>query len=194
MRDQNGSALMFVTMVGLVISLAFGLFMGSTVTSEQRAVEESLARSRAYWAQMGNHNYALSRIAASRLCNGCSWIFGIRDTDKVPFLQAYYNELSDYQTWTYLDEAAGYSITTTTTAAVDEDPDRHSYSGWLKAAPAYTTSALVGASSGKLPLMELRLCVGLLFAGAECGDIDDNNGGYATSYYSVNRLTNLPLL
>lgn len=50
MRDQittqRGSALIFVTIVGLVVSTAFALFMTSTVITEHRAVEDSLARSR----------------------------------------------------------------------------------------------------------------------------------------------------
>lgn len=194
-RDQNGSALMFVTLVGLVISMAFGLFMGSTVLTEQRAVEGSLARSRAYWAEMGSYNYALSRITASKLCNGCS-SGNFKDTDRAPVLQAYFNELTNYKTWTYLDEAAGYSITTDIAAGADDTPGRQTYSGWLMATPVVTASSLVAASSGKLPLMELRLCVGLtpsfLFGVIKCGPIGSNNGGDPTSYYSINRLTNLP--
>jgi hypothetical protein len=95
--------------------------------------------------------------------------------------------------WTYLDEAATYRITPTITAAVDETPGRQTYSGWLKATPSYATSSLVTGSSGKLPLMELRVCVGLSFSGDTCGDISGNNGGNPTSFYSINRLTNLPL-
>lgn len=191
LRDQDGGALLFVTMVGLVISIGFGLFMGSTVVGESRAIEAQLARSRAYWAEMGNYNYALSRIAVSRLCHGCNF-FNNRDTDLAVVLQAYFNELDNYKTWTYLDEAAGYSITTTTTASADNTPGRHNFSGWLMATPTVTTSSLVAASSGKLPLMELRLCVGRSYSGDECGSITNNNGGMATAYYSVNRLTNLP--
>lgn len=191
LRDQDGGALLFVTMVGLVISMGFGLFMGSTVVGEGRAIEAQLARSRAYWAEMGNYNYALSRIAASRLCHGCSF-FNNKDTDLAAVLQAYFNELDNYKTWTYLDEAAGYSITTITTASADDTPGRQNFSGWLMATPTVTTSSLVAASSGKLPLMELRLCVGLSYSGDECGNITNNNGGVATAYYSVNRLTNLP--
>ena len=192
LRDQNGGALMFVTLVGLVISMAFGLFMGSTVVTEQRAVEASLARSRAYWGQMGNYSYAMSRIAASKFCNGCLISFNNKDTDLAIVLQAYFNELDNYKIWTYLDEASGYSITTTTTAAADNMPGRQTYSGWLMATPTVTMSSLVTASSGKMPLMELRLCVGLAYSGDTCGNLGSNNGGGATAYYSVNRLTNLP--
>ena len=40
--------------------------------------------------------------------------------------------------------------------------------------------------------MELRLCVGLGNTGAKCGNINNNNGGNTTAYFSINRLTNLP--
>ncbi|MES2474088.1 MAG: hypothetical protein V4601_14745 [Pseudomonadota bacterium] len=192
LRNQDGGALLFVTMVGLVISLGFGLFMGSTVVGESRAIEAQLARSRAYWAEMGVFNYGLSRIAASKFCNGCLFQTNVKDTDLAPILQAYFNELTNYRVWTYLDEAAGYSITTSVTAAADNTPGRQNFSGWLMATSAYTPSALVASSSGQLPLMELRVCVGLAYSGDECGPITINNGGNATSYYSINRLTNLP--
>lgn len=190
-HNQDGSALIFVTIVGLVMSLAFALFMTSTVLTEQRAVEAELAKSRVYWAQMGNFHYAMSRISYSRLCNSCT-LNNNKDTDLVLVLQAYFNELNNNKVWSYADESGNYSITTTTTAAVDEDPTRQTYSGWLKATPTNTASALFGASAGKLPVMELRLCVGLGGAGAKCGNINNNNGGHATTYFSVNQLTNLP--
>src|SRR5450631_3273279 len=91
--SQRGSALIFVTVVGLVITLAFALFMSSTVLVEQRAVEAELAKSRVYWAEMGNFNYALSRISYSKLCNGCG--SNIKDINLAPVMQAYFNELSN---------------------------------------------------------------------------------------------------
>ena len=39
LHSQRGSAMIFVTIVGLVITAAFTLFMTSTVMTEQRAVE-----------------------------------------------------------------------------------------------------------------------------------------------------------
>lgn len=190
-HNQQGNALIFVTIVGLVMSSAFAMFMTSTVLTEQRAVEAQLATSRTYWAQMGNFHYAMSRISFSRLCNSCA-NGNNKDIDLAPVLQAYFNELNNNKVWTYPDEAAGYSITTTTTAAVDENPIRQTFSGWLKATPTNTVSALVSASAGKLPVMELRLCVGLAGTGAKCGNVKNNNGGNATAYFSVNQLTNLP--
>jgi type II secretory pathway component PulK len=79
-NSQKGSALIFVTIVGMVMSLAFALFMTSTVLTEQRAVEAELARSRAYWAELGDLRYTMSRISYSRLCNSCS-LSDNEDTD-----------------------------------------------------------------------------------------------------------------
>jgi hypothetical protein len=191
-HNQGGSALIFVTIVGLVMSVAFALFMTSTVLVEQRAVEAELAKSRTYWAEMGNFHYAMSRLSYSRICGTLICLSKYKDTDIVPVLQAYFNELNNNKVWTYADESSSYSITTTAVAAVDEDPSRQTYSGWLKATSAYTASSLVAASAGKLPLMELRLCTGLGGAGAKCGNIGNNNGGNPTAYFSVNQLTNLP--
>jgi hypothetical protein len=190
--SQRGGALIFVTIVGLVMTTAFVTFMTSTVITEQRAVEAELARSRAYWAEMGNFHYAMSRISYSRLCDSCK-ANNNKDIELAPVLQAYFNELSNNSTWTYADEAAGYSITTTDLVAPDDNPTRQNFSGWLMATSVTGASALTGSASGKLPLMELRLCVGLNNNGAKCGNVNNNNGGRATAYFSVNRLTNMPL-
>ncbi len=193
LANQRGAAMVFVTIVGLVISLAFSLFMTSTVLVEQRAVEAELAKSRAYWAEMGNFNYAFSRISKSKFCSSCILPnTGIKDTVLAANLQGYFNELSNLQTWTYPDESIRYTITTTDIAAADSNPIRQTYSGWLMATSAYTGSSVVNGLNGHLPLMELRLCVGLNNAGAKCGNILNNNGGRTTGYFSINRLTNLP--
>lgn len=189
-HGQRGSALIFVTIIGLVMTIAFTLFMSSTVTVESRAVEAELAKSRAYWAEMGAFNYTLSRISYSRLCNSCSGSNN-KDTDLATVWQAYFNELSNVRSFTYPDEAAGYSITITDVAAADDTLGRQNYSGWLMAASAYSASALVARSAGALPQMEMRLCAGLDKAGDKCGDVGHNNGGKATTYFSINRLTNI---
>jgi hypothetical protein len=163
------------------------------VVAEERAVEAELARSRAYWQQMGNFNYALSRISYSKLCAGAFCFGNHKDTDAAQVLQAYFNELNNIKTFSYPDESANYTITTTVTAAADDTPGRQTYSGYLMAQSDYTTSSLVASSSGKLPNMELRLCTGV-DSDKECGNIVDNNGGNWTQYFSINRLTNLPSL
>lgn len=191
LNNQRGGALIVVMMVGMVIAIGFAGFITSTVLVETRSVEASLARSRAYWAQMGNFNYVLSRISYSELCNSCS-SSNNKDTDLSPVMQAYFNELSNIKTWSYPDESAGYTITTTDTAAPDNTGGRQTYSGWLMATTTVSGSAVVAGLNNHLPIMELRLCVGLDNAGKKCDAINHNNGGSATAYYSINRLTNLP--
>lgn len=188
--NQRGSALIFVIIVGMVMTTAFALFMSSTLIVESRAVEAELAKSRAYWAEMGTYSYTLSRISYSRLCNGCTANTN-KDTDLAIVWQAYFNELSNVRSFSYPDEASAYTITITNTAAADDTAGRQNFSGWLMAQSAITTSALVTASSGPLPQMELRLCAGLGNTGAKCGNLNNNNGGKATTFFSVNRLTNL---
>jgi hypothetical protein len=185
--------MVFVILVGLVISLAFSLFMTSTVLVESRAVEGELAKSRAYWAEMGTFHYAMSRISKSKFCSSCVIPnTNIKDTVLAANLQSYFNELSTLQPWNYPDESSNYTITITDTAAADDTPTRQPYSGWLMATSAYTGSGLVTGINSHLPLEELRLCVGLNNVGARCGGITNNNGGKTTGYFSVNRLTSLP--
>jgi hypothetical protein len=193
LRNQRGGALIVVMMVGMVIAIGFAGFITSAVLVEARAVEGSLARSRAYWAQMGNFNYALSRVSKSKLCNSCLLASSNnKDTDLALVLQRYFNELNSYKSWTYPDETGGYTITVTDTAAADNTSGRQNFSGWLMATASVSGSSLVSGLNGHLPLMELRVCVGLNNSGAHCGNLNANNGGYTTAYFSINRLTNLP--
>lgn len=191
--NQRGGALIVVMMVGMVIAIGFAGFITSAVLVEARDVEGSLAYSRAYWAQMGNFNYALSRISLSKLCNSCLIsLGGNKDSELAPVLQTYFNELNNLQSWTYPDESTSYTITTTDAVAPDNTAGRQNFSGWLMATTSVSSSSLVSGLNSHLPIMELRLCVGLGNSGSHCGTLSHNNGGYATAYFSINRLTNLP--
>lgn len=173
-------------MIGLVMTTAFAAFMTNTVYTEERAVEAQLARMRVYWAEMGNFQYALSRISFSQLCNPCG---KAKDSALAPVLQAYFNELSNNKLWTYPEESSNYSITITDVAATQGGQN---FSGYLMATSVLSTSSLVSNFAGNLPLMELRICAGLSSPTGSCGPINSNNGGNTTANYSINRLTNLP--
>ncbi len=193
LKSQRGNALIVVMMVGTIIAIGLAGFITSGVLVEARAVEGSLARSRAYWAEMGDFNYALSRISKSKFCSSCIVPnHNIKDTVLATNLQSYFNELSNLQTWTYPDESSSYTITTTVSAAADNTPGRQNFSGWLMATSSYSSSSLVSNLNSHLPIMELRVCVGLASASAGCGNIGSNNGGNTTAYFSIDRLTNLP--
>jgi hypothetical protein len=193
LKSQRGNALIVVMMVGTIVAIGFAGIVTSSVLVEQRAVEGSLARSRAYWAEMGNFNYALSRISKSKFCSSCLFPnTNVKDTVLATNLQAYFNELSALQTWTYPDESSRYSITVTDTAAADSTPGRQQFSGWLMATSSYSSSSVVAGLNSHLPVMELRLCVGLGNTNSHCGNLNNNNGGATTAYFSIDRLSNLP--
>jgi hypothetical protein len=193
LKSQRGNALIVVMMVGTIIAIGFAGIVTSSVMVEQRAVEGSLARSRAYWAEMGNFNYALSRISKSKFCSSCLIPnSNTKDTVLAVNLQSYFNELNALQTLTYPDESASYTITITDTAAADNTPGRQQFSGWLMATSSYSSSSLVAGLNSHLPVMELRLCACLASTNSHCGNINNNNGGSTTAYFSVDRLTDLP--
>ena len=76
---SRGSVVLTVTAVGLfAMLLASGLVNHYAVT-EARAVEESLAKVRVYWAAMGHVNYALSRAWREGFCDD-SCLLDIADT------------------------------------------------------------------------------------------------------------------
>src|SRR3569833_129172 len=193
LKSQRGNALIVVMMVGTIVAIGFAGIVTSSVLVEQRAVEGSLARSRTYWAEMGNFNYALSRISKSKFCSSCLFPnTNVKDTVMAVNLQAYFNELGNVKTWTYPDESSSYTITTTDIAAADNTAGRHQFSGWIMATSEYSSSSLVSGLNGHLPIMELRLCVGLFNTNSQCGNLSSNNGGYTTAYFSINRKTNQP--
>src|SRR5689334_13770372 len=141
--NQRGAAMIAVMMVGAVATMGFISFLTSNLVTESRAVEGELARSRAYWAQMGSFNYPFSRIGYSMLCNGSTSSNNL-DTNWATVLQAYFNELSNNTVWTYPDESASYTITTPAATAIpDPTPGRQVHSGWLMATATVSSSSLV---------------------------------------------------
>ena len=61
-RRTKGSALITVTLIGLFVMLLAAALVNSFAISEAKAIDESLAKTRIYWAAMGHINYSLSRI------------------------------------------------------------------------------------------------------------------------------------
>jgi hypothetical protein len=71
-----GNALIAVTFIGMFIMLIASTVVNNLMLSEVEAVEESLAKTRIYWASRGHLDYALSRIKREGVCDqgpgGCS--------------------------------------------------------------------------------------------------------------------------
>jgi hypothetical protein len=184
-------------LIGLIGALLMGAFINYSVFIEQAAIENQLAETRAYWAIMGHFRYALSRQRHMGLCPdnlGCGANQNIKDTDKLTVLQSYLDEISAYRTFTYPEENSLYSIKIDLTAAVDADPTRNPFSGYLQMVGSYPTSGvstlpvLSGLAQRFAPL-QLRMCTSLVNAYLNCGGVaNNNNGGHPTGYYSVRRL------
>ena len=61
-RSESGNILLTVTLVGLLGMALTGGLISNYAVSEARAVAESLAKIRVYWAMVGHIDYALSRM------------------------------------------------------------------------------------------------------------------------------------
>jgi hypothetical protein len=196
LQNQRGNILVPVMLVGLTCTLLMSALINRSVYLEQAAVENRLAETRAYWATMGHFRYALSRARHAGLCPdsaGCMPNQTIKDTDKITALQSYLDEITAFRTFTYPDENAAYSIRISLTAAVDDDPTRQQFSGYLMMTSSYPTTGVstldvLSGLAQRFTPYRLRFCTSLLSAYANCGAISgNNNNGRPTGYYSVSR-------
>lgn len=104
--------MMFVMLAALVM-----LGLAGRIVVEYRAVEDSVAQTRAYWAAMGFSNYVLSRTLIGGACpkGGCTG----SQTDLSAQAGAYLQEIADLQDWYYLDNGPNYFIQLTSTVCQD---------------------------------------------------------------------------
>jgi hypothetical protein len=194
---QAGNLLVPVMLIGLTSTLLMGAVINYSVFIEQASVENQLAETRAYWAIMGHFRYALSRQRHLGFCpdsQGCAANANIKDSDKQTVLQSYLDEISAYRTLTYPEENSSYSIKVNLTAAMDDNPSHHTYSGYMTILGSYPTAGvstlpvLSGLAQRFAPL-QIRFCSSLTSAFQACGGVtNNNNGGSPTGYYSIRRL------
>ena len=124
LRRTKGSALITVTLIGLFVMLLAAALVNHHASTEAKAIAESLAKTRIYWASMGHINYALSRISRQGLCGGAC----VRDddgtldtsdylTNRADNLRRYLAEINtsgDLRKWDY---DGGYIFNLTATVA-----------------------------------------------------------------------------
>ena len=93
---------MFIVLASLAL-----LTLAGRIVVEYRAVEDSVAQTRAYWAAMGFNNYVLSRTLVSGACDkGCTGL----QADLSGQSSSYLKEISDLQAWFYMDNGSNYVI------------------------------------------------------------------------------------
>lgn len=174
---ERGSATIAVSMFG-ALAVVIASSIAVRFVHEFRAIDDSLAEVRSYWAAFGHDNYALSRTAFGGSCPGkfsCP-----NATKRSANAQAYLDEIIALRTWTYPDVGPSYQITLTPTAAPDPtpigDPARSLIITTIFcAAPtdcANPPEALRILRKKQLRPIELRYCVDIPAADAPCKTYD----------------------
>ena len=150
--NDRGSAMIAVTMIGLVAVLAISGLAGRVV-AEHRAVEDSLAQIRLYWAGMGHANYLLSRNRQVGPCGGaspCSTVSHLRDGGSRML-----GEIAGMQTWRYPEIGPAYAFTVKPTL------DQIANGRWRVGITFGRQDTAAGAlrTAARTPSLELRYCL-----------------------------------
>ena len=173
---ERGSATIAVTFFG-ALAVVIASSTAVRFVQEYRAIDDSLAEVRAYWAAIGHTNYALSRTTFSGSCKNTGCADGLRKSTA----QAYLDEISALRTWTYPENGASYQITLLPTASSDPTP----YGGHAGSLMIKTTFPSAGPVDGlrvvgkkSLRPIELRYCVALTSPSADCGTTSSSEPGW----------------
>lgn len=170
---QRGHAMLMVMILGTTATFMAGALLRHETVVEKRAISESLAETRAYWAGMGEINYALSRIRNNNICtkggsNNCD-----TDIQRINWVQNYLDEVCKQTppsssctvaTWTYPDvDNSSYFIQVRATAYPETPGSSTTNTGRLKIIadfPTATQSTLpvLNGLNSRLRPVELRFC------------------------------------
>ncbi len=181
-RSQQGYLVMFVGVLGSIATLGTVLLFQGTSLMEQRAIEENLAQSRAYWAAMGAFNYVLSRANQDGACacdfdtttcpnpsGQCS-----SDLDRVYTFSVFRDELGTPYSLEheYLD--GDYTMNVTLDIQNDEDGSS-SDNGHLKMVATISsvgTHRFLSSIADRLHVWEMGFCIDT--GGANCPAVTDD--------------------
>ncbi len=101
--EEGGALLSMIMVCAVVAALALGVT--ERAVSEARAVSNSLAQTRAYWAALGMTDYVLSRSMAS---GGCASNCNSGQIKKA--FNGYVGEIGSAMPWMYPEVSAAYQI------------------------------------------------------------------------------------
>lgn len=149
--SESGSATVLVTIIGaLAMLVSFSLF--DSIVTEKRSVEDNLADVRAYWAAIGQVNYALSRTLEG---GGCASSCGNSSANTVAFPVAYLQEIACYRAWAYPEVSANYQFILNPAVSNDPNaPSGHVGENRIRVAFAQTGTAPSGCSWPSVPSIE----------------------------------------
>jgi len=163
---ERGSATIAVTLLG-ALAVVIASSIAVRFVNEFRAVDDSLAEVRAYWAAIGHDNYVLSRTAFSGSCNSGS----CPDAQRSKLAQTYLDEVKALRTWSYPEVGPYYQFSVSPAANKDPTP-LGGKAGSLMIKTTFAAGTLDALRiAGKKPLrpIEFRYCVGITDANAACG-------------------------
>ncbi|MBT4490715.1 MAG: hypothetical protein HOK30_20030 [Rhodospirillaceae bacterium] len=172
--NQQGYAMLSVTMIGLVAMLGAASLFNHDVVNESRAVEEDLARLRTHWAGMGHVAYALSRGREGDLCGGSNCN---NDNKRRDSYIGYLTELRDsgvsYRRWRYDEISSDYYLNIDGAADVQNEGSNHSGKLILNIAFVDLDTSPMIAIAGIWPQirdLDVYFCTGLVSTTDECID------------------------
>jgi len=172
-HGMRGSALITVTVIGLFVMLLASGLVNHFAVSEAKAVAESLARVRVYWAAMGHVNYALSRTHRIGLCGGsCANDDTSRADTLRSFLEELYNNASPgtQRDWDYGNDYT-LSFKSTVEDLENSDDGRVRIKILLQNDTSSSFDTLVNLNA-RVPDLQLDVCVA-----APCGSINSSTSG-----------------
>lgn len=172
-RERGSASVLTVTGIGMLAVMAV-LGLGGRALVERRAVEDSLAQTRAYWAAMGQATYVLGRIRATGA--------GDKPEDTA---KKYLLEIADgakskdrAATWRYPDVSAAYAI------VVNADAKKAGAGQNGTVVMTFDFDTLDAGAPDALRTMptlrklEFTYCISATYAGACDNTPDKNNVGY----------------
>lgn len=189
---QQGNAILIVSIIGFVAMATLGTASAFSVFAEGRAVQESLAETRSYWAAVGHANYVLSRSRQAGVClreASCD-----NDLERVATFQAFFDEIATKRKVDFLETSIDYYINVSPVAAEAAITGKDPASGHLSVSLTYPSVAtspvpVLKKLISRLRNIELQFCVGLDATTSAC---NDPNVALSTDNFSgINRITAL---
>jgi len=115
---DRGSATIAVTLFG-ALAVLVGLSVVTQMVTEYRAVEDSLAQTRAYWAAMGQATYVLSHTMATGAATAANYTQNSLVTTENNYLKEITTGPKSLQFWMYPDISSAYQFTIQGTVCTD---------------------------------------------------------------------------
>lgn len=188
--SDRGNAIIAAVGFGLLALLALGNVVGGIV-AEHRAVEDSLAQTRMYWAAMGHVTYLLSRTGGAGLCPAQKDVKCDSPSTVATHSSAMLAEIQDLQVWQYPELGSTYRFRVQPSVTADPraksgEKGRLLFQAQFQPAGGATTQTLQALRTVPTTRpVELRYCLTKNLGENPCSG--DNNDAKVTWIVNVHR-------